>query len=181
MAAWSRVRLACLIVGALLVFGLVNWDVRGKEQVITAGQPVLVRLVPVDPRSLMQGDYMALNFSLPTEVRKALEGTFAPTARVRARLDARGEATVLGLLGEGASAGPGEIILPLKQLKGRWALVTDAYFFPKARARCSSGQSLATSACCPMAARCSWVWPMPRANRYRCHARSRKASGWSAN
>ena len=33
---------------------------------------------------------------------------------------------------DGAKApGPDEIILPLKQLKGRWVLVTDAYFFPE--------------------------------------------------
>ncbi|XOT97907.1 GDYXXLXY domain-containing protein, partial [Alcaligenes pakistanensis] len=28
------------------------------------GQTVLLELAPVDPRSLMQGDYMSLNFAL---------------------------------------------------------------------------------------------------------------------
>ena len=131
MAAWSRVRLLCLIAGALLIFGLVNWDVRGKEQVIANGQPVLVKLVPVDPRSLMQGDYMALRFDLPPELNETLKKTFGPVARVRASLDAKGEAKVLGLLADGEKVGAGEIILPLKQLKGQWVLVTDAYFFPE--------------------------------------------------
>ena len=131
MAAWSRARLLCLIAGALLIFGLVNWDVRGKEQVIANGQPVLVKLVPVDPRSLMQGDYMALRFDLPPEVRETLKKKFGPVARVRASLDAKGEAKVLGLLADGEKVGAGEIILPLKQLKGQWVLVTDAYFFPE--------------------------------------------------
>ena len=131
VAAWSRARLLCLVAGAALVFGLVNWDVRGKEKLIAEGQPVLVRLIPVDPRSLMQGDYMALNFSLPPEVSAALLETLAPTALVRAKLDDKGEATVLALARSRADAGAGEIILPLKQLKGRWVLVTDAYFFPE--------------------------------------------------
>ena len=107
------------------------WRARGKEKLIAEGQPVLVRLIPVDPRSLMQGDYMALNFSLPPEVSAALLETLAPTALVRAKLDDKGEATVLALARSRADAGAGEIILPLKQLKGRWVLVTDAYFFPE--------------------------------------------------
>ena len=131
VAAWSRTRLLWLVAGAVVVFGLVNWDVRGKEKVIAEGQPVLVRLVPVDPRSLMQGDYMALNFLLPPEVSAALRKSLAPAALVRAKLDAKGEATVLALARSRADAGAGEIILPLKQLKGRWVLVTDAYFFPE--------------------------------------------------
>ncbi|QIL71322.1 DUF4401 domain-containing protein [Diaphorobacter sp. HDW4B] len=131
IAAWSRVRLVCLIAGALLIFGLVNWDVRGKEQVIANGQPVLVKLVPVDPRSLMQGDYMALRFDLPPQVQQGLKETLLPVARVRASLGVKGEAKVLGLLADGEKVGAGEIILPLKQLKGQWVLVTDAYFFPE--------------------------------------------------
>ncbi|MBF5007775.1 GDYXXLXY domain-containing protein [Diaphorobacter caeni] len=131
VAAWSRARLVCLVAGALLVFGLVNWDVRGKEQVIAHGQPVLVKLVPVDPRSLMQGDYMALRFDLPANVHEGLEKTLLPTARVRATLDDKGRATVKGLVAERFDPVAGEVVLPLKRLKGRWVLVTDAYFFPE--------------------------------------------------
>lgn len=135
LAAWSRTRLLCLIAGALLIFGLVNWDVRGKEQVIEHGQPVLVRLVPVDPRSLMQGDYMALRFDLPAEVREGLENTLAPAALVEASLDDKGRATVLGLARPNAALGQGRILLPLKRLKGSWVLVTDAFFFPEGQGR----------------------------------------------
>ncbi len=124
-------QLAWLLAGAVLVFGLVNWDVRSKEQVIAYGQRILVPLVPVDPRSLMQGDYMALNFSLPQKVTEGLENVLAPVKRVRASVDAQGVATVLSLVEGNAQPGPGEVILPLKQLKGRWVLVTDAYFFPE--------------------------------------------------
>ena len=131
ISAWSKPRLWCLIAGAVLVFGLVNWDVRGKEQVIANGKPVLVQLVPVDPRSLMQGDYMALRFELPQTVRDGLNRTMLPVARVRASLNDRGEARVLGLVADGDTRASDEIILPLKKLKGDWVLVTDAYFFPE--------------------------------------------------
>lgn len=134
-AAWSRGRVLGLAAAAVLVLGLVNWDVRGKEQVIAEGQPVLVPLRPVDPRSLMQGDYMALNFSLPPEVEAVLKASMAPTALVRATLDAQGVATVRGMADSRSDAAPEEILLPLKRLKGRWVLVTDAYFFPEGTGR----------------------------------------------
>lgn len=120
-----------VLLGAALVFGLVNWDVARKEAVIAQGQPILVPLVPVDPRSIMQGDYMSLRFDLPYEVTQALDQQFAATAPVLACLDAQGQAQVLRLAQPGEAAGPGEILLPLKRLKGQWVLVSDAYFFPE--------------------------------------------------
>jgi uncharacterized membrane-anchored protein len=45
---------------ALLV--LVNFSIAQREQLITEGRMVLLELAPRDPRSLMQGDYVALRF-----------------------------------------------------------------------------------------------------------------------
>ena len=126
-----KAQLAWMLAGAVLVFGAVNWDVRGKEQVIAHGQRILVPLIPVDPRSLMQGDYMALRFDLPPAVSEGLGNITAPTAYVRAAVDAQGIATVQALVSDRKQAGEGEVILPLKRLKGQWVLVTDAYFFPE--------------------------------------------------
>ena len=127
----GKLQLGLITLGAVLVFALVNWDVRGKEQVIAHGQRILVPLVPVDPRSLMQGDYMDLRFALPAEVQEGLEKISAPVAYVRATVDAQGVATVKALADDAKTSGESEVILPLKQLKGRWVLVTDAYFFPE--------------------------------------------------
>ncbi|QXZ08579.1 GDYXXLXY domain-containing protein [Comamonas sp. Y33R10-2] len=127
----NKAQLGWMLAGAALVFGAVNWDVRGKEQVIAHGQRILVPLVPVDPRSLMQGDYMALRFDLPPAVSEGLEHISAPTAYVRAVVDGQGIATVQALVADRKQAGEGEVVLPLKRLKGKWVLVTDAYFFPE--------------------------------------------------
>ncbi|WP_051303675.1 GDYXXLXY domain-containing protein [Comamonas composti] len=131
-ATRQRHVLAGLLLGSVLVFGLVNWDVAGKEAVVAKGQPILMPLVPVDPRSLMQGDYMSLRFDLPSAIVQALdEQGLAATAQVVASLDDKGVATVLRLARSGKALGAGEILLPLKRLKGGWVLVTDAYFFPE--------------------------------------------------
>ena len=39
-----------------------SWSIYQKEQTLRDGQLVLFELAPVDPRSLMQGDYMSLRY-----------------------------------------------------------------------------------------------------------------------
>jgi uncharacterized membrane-anchored protein len=56
----KALRLAITLLGLLLILGLTNWDILQKRKVIAEGRPLLLELQPVDPRSLMQGDYMAL-------------------------------------------------------------------------------------------------------------------------
>lgn len=41
-----------------------------KEETIREGKLVLLRLAPVDPRSLIQGDYMQLNYAINDELRE---------------------------------------------------------------------------------------------------------------
>ncbi len=128
------------LLGALAVaLGAVHWDVREKERIIAEGQKIFIPLAPRDPRSLMQGDYMALNFALPWEILDELRDTdrasaFATLpghAVVVARMDARGIATVVRPARPGEAPAGGEILLPLKWMRDSWTLVTDAFYFPE--------------------------------------------------
>lgn len=129
-------QLAALLLASLLPVLAVRQDVAQKEMVIAQGQKVFLPLLPRDPRSLLQGDYMALRFDLPSAVRQALEQKQQETPGVRrvlaiAELDSRGVASLLRLAAAGEVAAAPQILLPLQQLKGEWVLVTDAYFFPE--------------------------------------------------
>jgi uncharacterized membrane-anchored protein len=44
------------------------WAVWDHEHTLAEGKIVLLELAPVDPRSLMQGDYMALRFAIDREL-----------------------------------------------------------------------------------------------------------------
>lgn len=55
------------LIGVLLLLAI-NISIWHKEQVLTHGKTVLLALVPVDPRSLMQGDYMSLRFQLENDM-----------------------------------------------------------------------------------------------------------------
>ncbi|QLE83937.1 GDYXXLXY domain-containing protein [Shewanella sp. Scap07] len=62
-----------LLFGTLVILlGLVNWQIYQKEQHLAHGVKVYLELAPVDPRSLMQGDYMALRFKIANDIRTAL-------------------------------------------------------------------------------------------------------------
>jgi uncharacterized membrane-anchored protein len=56
----TRLRLGLALAGLALVLALANWTIAQKRAVIEHGQVLLLELRPADPRSLFQGDYMAL-------------------------------------------------------------------------------------------------------------------------
>ena len=68
------------LLGAALVFGALNFSIVGKENIKRSGEIIYLRLAPVDPRSLMQGDYMALRFALVQQLDKTLGRDAAPSA-----------------------------------------------------------------------------------------------------
>ncbi|MBX3622665.1 MAG: GDYXXLXY domain-containing protein [Rhizobacter sp.] len=113
-------------VATVAVAGVAIWQ---KQDLIAHGQPVYVALAPVDPRSLMQGDYMRLNFRVPAEVLAQPPAATARRPRVLARRDARGVATLVGEARPGTPLAPGEFLFELTPKGGRWILVTDAWFF----------------------------------------------------
>ena len=53
-----------MVGAAVLVLAAVNVSIVAKERIKTTGERIYLALAPVDPRSLMQGDYMALRFEL---------------------------------------------------------------------------------------------------------------------
>lgn len=59
-----------IIILANLIILLVyfNYSVSEKEELLKDGKLVLLQLAPVDPRSLMQGDYMRLRYSISENI-----------------------------------------------------------------------------------------------------------------
>ena len=125
---------AGLAIAALLVLLVANGAIWQKEDLIAHGQPLFVPLAPVDPRSLMQGDYMALRFALPNDVFPAdIELTAGQRPHVVAKRDARGVAVALRP-DPGTLLANDELRIELAPKNGRWVLVTDAWFFKEGEA-----------------------------------------------
>jgi uncharacterized membrane-anchored protein len=124
----ARTRLG-IAVCALAVLVVANLGIWQKQTLIAEGQPVFVELGPVDPRSLMQGDYMRLAFRLPPwDDNGATSARGAQRPRAVGKIDARGVA-MLERLDGGGTLGPGEIAIELTPTRTGWTLVTDAWYF----------------------------------------------------
>jgi uncharacterized membrane-anchored protein len=67
----SKTKKIFLLLNLVLVIGYINWAVAVKEKTLKDGQLVLLELAPADPRSLMQGDYMRLDY----QISRLPEGT----------------------------------------------------------------------------------------------------------
>lgn len=89
---------ALLIGGTLLTLGVVGALVADKEHTLRTGTTVYLELQPVDPRSLIQGDYMRLRYKIEGELgpmrrpgtgflRKILFGRSSPNVDLSAPED----------------------------------------------------------------------------------------------
>jgi uncharacterized membrane-anchored protein len=79
---------AVTLVAAIIVLVAINGSIVAKERLKTHGQRIYLELGSVDPRSLMQGDYMALRFRITDNMSADASGTAA------LRIDARDIATL---------------------------------------------------------------------------------------
>ena len=63
-------RKVTMLVLLVLILVVLNYSIYEKEQIKKHGSIVLLRLEPVDPRSLMQGDYMQLRYAIEQDIAK---------------------------------------------------------------------------------------------------------------
>jgi len=128
-------RKAIAIGAGLLFIALANWTVFQRERQLAEGRVVLLELAPVDPRSLMQGDYMALRFKAADDAFGRLGRVKdAPDGRLVVKLDARGVGSFVRRDG-GEPLGEGEVALRYRIRDERVKFATNAYFFQEGHAR----------------------------------------------
>ncbi|MFP4561653.1 MAG: GDYXXLXY domain-containing protein [Thiohalorhabdus sp.] len=117
-----------------LVLAVAGYLVLDKERIIQGGETVYLELAPVDPRSLMQGDYMALRFAAARAASRRVEGSSMPrTGHLVLSVDDRGVARFQAL-DRGQELEPEEIRLRYHSRNGDPAIATNAYFFQEGTA-----------------------------------------------
>lgn len=114
--------------GLALILGAANLAIVDKERLLASGATVLVELAPVDPRSLIQGDFMRLDYAIAGS-GQALNGLGSRRAGLMVvRLDDRGVAQFVRPHGDEALA-PGELLLKYRLRDNRVRIGSDAFFF----------------------------------------------------
>ncbi|MBZ0329706.1 GDYXXLXY domain-containing protein [Halomonas sp. ANAO-440] len=137
-AKWSRV---IVVVALVLILALVNWSIWAKERHLAEGEVAYLELAPVDPRSLMQGDYMALSFEVGNRIREALDAQHrvggepqSIDGHVIVRLDAQRIAHFERLDSGESPLDADEIRINYRLRNGRVRFATNAFFFQEGHA-----------------------------------------------
>ena len=115
-----------LVVVALVVLVL------DKERILTRGTPLLLELAPVDPRSLMQGDYMVLDYALSQNI-SAFGSREDDEGRLVLREDERGVGQLVRHHA-GEPLEPGQLLLHYKVRGHRVRLGAESFFFQEGHA-----------------------------------------------
>ncbi len=121
------------VVAGLLMLAAVNWSIYGRERLLETGQVVLLELAPIDPRSLMQGDYMALRFKVADEVFGRGRSKIAEDGRIVVRIGERGVGSFVRRDG-GEALATGEARLRYRVREDKVKFATNAYFFQEGTA-----------------------------------------------
>ncbi|WP_459616397.1 GDYXXLXY domain-containing protein [Bordetella sp. 2513F-2] len=125
-------RVAIALAGLCAALAAANASIWQHERLLESGRVVILELAPSDPRSLMQGDYMALRFTAGRDLAQYRDApvdgylVLAP--------DARGVARTVRVQDAPQPHAPGEIPLRYRARQDGVRIVTDAYFFPEGRA-----------------------------------------------
>lgn len=118
-----------IIFSTLLILGVVNLGIWQNEKLIQQGEVVLLELAPVDPRSLMQGDYMALRFAMADVIKTQLNDTETPQAsHIIVELDAERRARFVAF-DQQQPLKDGQLRLQFRQRHGQIQFATNAFFF----------------------------------------------------
>lgn len=127
-------RKALAVLAGLAILAAANWTIASREKQLAEGAVVLLELAPVDPRSLMQGDYMALRFKVENDAFGRARREELADGRIVVRLDDRGIGTFVRR-DAGGPLGAGEVRLRYRVRDGRVKFATNAYFFQEGTAK----------------------------------------------
>lgn len=139
----TRWRSAIALLTAVFALVMVNFSIAGKERLLANGRVVYLELAPVDPRSIMQGDYMQLNYTVANDIvrllpRHAERSPWLPElvpgdGRAVVALDARSVAT-FARLDDGRPLAGNEVYLRYRVRDDQLKFASDAFFFQEGTA-----------------------------------------------
>jgi len=124
-----------LIAGLLILIG-VTAAISGKEQLLVSGRVVFLELAPIDPRSLMQGDYMALRFKAANDAfgTRVDRKSMPSDGRIVLSVDERDVAQFKRLDG-GSPLAANEIAMQYRIREEKMKFATNAFFFQEGHAQ----------------------------------------------
>lgn len=123
------------LAAGIAILALANHSIYSRERLLAEGRVALLELAPVDPRSLMQGDFMALRFRAADDAFRG-RGRREELAdgRIVLQLDPQGVARYKRL-DDGSPLAADEIRIRYRVRGGDVKFATNAFFFQEGDAK----------------------------------------------
>lgn len=116
----------------ILFLGYFIYSIIDKEDVLKEGNKVLLKLAPVDPRSIMQGDYMRLNYEMNSKVRKEDR----KQGYIVVSTDSNQIGSFKRVQGDALPLNDGEYLIKYRKIDwGRVKIGAESFFFQEGKAK----------------------------------------------
>jgi len=115
-----------VIVNLIIVLVYTVYYVQAKETILAEGELLLFELAPVDPRSLIQGDYMVLNYALSRNVN---QDSVPKTGYMVVTKNAEGVAERQRLQSKTTPLNAGEFLVNYTMPSWQMNIGAESYFF----------------------------------------------------
>jgi len=115
---------------AALILLFVNYQTYQRELLTVSGKVILLELAPVDPRSLIQGDYMRLRYALAQEIE---DHTNIERGQIVAQIDSNNVAYFVRIYDSATPLHENEILLPFRRDYDVY-IGPESYFFQEGHA-----------------------------------------------
>jgi len=127
-------RIVWIWIAAAFVFGNFYAMVAQKEALLRHGQTVYLALAPLDPRSIMQGDYMALNYEITNQLNHdrfdSTKSQYTDSGTVVIHTDGQNVGKFIRY-DQGGALAPGEYRLKFHHADWRAVIGAESYFIPE--------------------------------------------------
>jgi uncharacterized membrane-anchored protein len=127
-------RIVLIWIAAAFVFGSFYAMVAQKEALLQNGQTVYLVLAPLDPRSVMQGDYMALSYEVTNELNQDRFDSTKPKQPDSGVLVIQIDSRSVGKFAryyQGGALAPDEHLLKYRHAGWRAVIGAESYFIPE--------------------------------------------------
>ncbi|MGD8567911.1 MAG: GDYXXLXY domain-containing protein [Gammaproteobacteria bacterium] len=114
------------MLAVILIFA--NYLIITKERILADGRTMLLELAPRDPRSIMQGDYMALRYRMTISMGEHSEG-LTEDGWVVVKVDGNNVAHFDRIYAGGKPLAANEALLFYRKRHGVVKIASDAFYF----------------------------------------------------
>ena len=117
----------------VIILTSINGLIYQKQQVLAEGTTILLQLMPLDPRSLMQGDYMHLQYKMARDIE--LSSMEDHRGKLVVTLDQQQRATFKRLYQQKIPLQPNEHLLVFHRRGTQIYIGAETFFFQEGLAR----------------------------------------------